>query len=189
MQWLKTPQTLVSPLSPANQKSVQSLTQNLRSDLGVVGSFLVRRQESRAKREAAVSITRQSVEAATDVALSSIDQQRTILKTGLAAQAIQQYATITTECQARAAVTHERLSQIHNEGLTRIIDNRHLNEQAIRERIASGKLTESEADELIQFQHLLAQDDLTRMNTNMARAKDAVDALVQRATDHISTAE
>jgi len=187
MSFLKTARVQLT--SSAAAPGSVSVPAELRKGLGFFSQFAVNRAESRAKKSATITLTEASVEATTDVALTAIDQQRTLLKTGLVTRAINEYAAIATECQARAAVTHEQISGIHTEGLARIVDIRHSNLQGISLRVAQGKLSEAEGEELVEYQKQLAADDVLRIGRNVARAKDAVDSLVERATDHIANAK
>ena len=131
------------------------------------------------------TITETSVKAMTDVVCTDIEAQRSLLKAGIVAKAVPQFAAMATELQARTAVSHEQFTNINGEGLFAILKGRHAFNEEIRQMLTSGLITNDEAEEMATHRHALAAQDLARLDQNVARAKDALDGMVCGATNHI----
>ncbi|MHB1592352.1 MAG: hypothetical protein ACYCTW_12610 [Sulfuricella sp.] len=178
-----------APIQPAAISAPNDISANtpasLRRGLGLWTGFKVKRAEDRAKGEGLTTITETSVKAMADVVCTDIEAQRSLLKAGIVAKAVPQFAAMATELQARAAVSHEQFTNINEEGLLAILKGRHAFNEEIRQMLTSGLITREEAEEMAVHRHTLAAQDLTRLDQNVTRAKDALDGMVSGATSHI----
>lgn len=177
--------TVVKPAvsSVSNEISANTI---LHRELGFFQGRKVKRAEDIAKGKGMITITEETVKAMVDVVCTDIDAQRSLLKAGIAAKAVPKFAAMATELQARAAVSHEQFTNVQELGHLGVLKGRHAFTQEIKELMASGMINREEAEEMVAHRHSLAVQDIARLDKNVTRAKDALDDMVARATDHIT---
>lgn len=177
--------TVVKPAASTVSNEIMANT-NLQRELGFFQGRKVKKAEDLAKGKGMITITEKGVEAMVDVVCTDIDAQRSLLKAGIAARAVPKYAAMATELQARAAVSHEQFTNINEEGHLGVLKGRYAFNQEISAMMASGMISREEAEEMLAHRHDLAVQDIARLDKNVTRAKDALDDMVARATDHIT---
>lgn len=158
----------------------------LRENLSSLERWRLNRTTSRDKRKALVSIEAAATEAGRDVMVTAIDHQRSLLKAGLANRTVIAFGAQAQELVARAGVVQERLTDTHYEGFTRQLSRRRSMIQGIESSNSKGEITPEEAQAAIDEIKRLVAEDSDRLANSTSRAKDAVDSLVESATNHVT---
>ena len=160
---------------------------SFRRGLGLIKTWQVKSAEDRAKGSCLTKIAEATVVAITDVVCTDIEAQRSLLKAGIIAKAVPQFAAMATELQARTAVSHNQMTRISEQGFLAILTERNAFDEDVKKMVASGLITPAEAQELIAHRSVLASQDIARLDRNVGNAKDALDGMVAGATSHIVT--
>lgn len=185
MLGIKKGQVSASPALTANARTQVRPAEEMRSGLGLLGAYRVKRAEREAKADAAAKHVRRAVEISADVAGTQLELDATILKSALVARAAPVVGSILAELIARAGQVTAHVSALQNEGMFQEIGMRHAFCEEIERRRRAGQLTDEEAAEAREYVAYKAQRNFARLDKNAEAALDAIDGHVARATDHI----
>jgi hypothetical protein len=157
----------------------------LKDNLGFLTGLKVKRATHRAKANVQVEIVQAIAAATKDITLTDIEYQQTQIKTAMGNKNAVRQGALAAELLARVGVVHEQLTDIQAEGFFRLVGQRMQLLETVEKLRAKGELTDSEAEAASEFIRTAITHDAERLATNAARAKDAVDNLAARTTDHI----
>ena len=156
-----------------------------RTGLKTTHRWNANRAASLARLEATKKVDAAAITASTDVMITAIEHRRGEQKAALASAAVVRYGAIAQELVARTGVTQEQLTAIQFEGFTRQIGQRKAFVDEAHRAVARGDLDAAELPFVIDEINAMIQSDNGRLAAASGRAKDAVDALAESATNHI----
>lgn len=173
--------------APPGSDALAVATQSsLRRDLGLIQRWRADRAASEQCYEATREIDATAIAATTDVTVTAIEQRRAELKAALAAAGVVRYVAIAQELLLRVSITHEQLTDIQFEGFMRQVKQRAGQIGRVDAAHVRGELSAAEYECALNEVARMIERDNERLANATGRVKDAVDALVETATQQIS---
>jgi len=158
---------------------------DLRKDLGLVGTFKVNRVERKAKTGAAEHLVRRTVAIACDVAEAQMEVDATNMKTALMARAVPVLGGLLDELVVRTGHVRLGFQASEHAGIVAEIESRYHAQGDYEHLHAIGHMSESELVESKAFIAQRTTDGCMRLVRDVDRAHEALDAHLGRVVDHV----